>query len=98
MSRRDIKQSLTGTLVFGGRGLDSIEKVIYYSNKDKYSLQIESKHGSGGVADLVMKENMLKFYGNTRVPPFAKLELSGNAAKKLEKSIKSEFEIEEKEL
>lgn len=93
-----IEESLTGTLQFGsGRGIDSIKEALYYPKDEKYVLIIKTNRGDGSVARLSVAENYLSFEGNTRTIPFAKLHLSENATKNLEKKIRSNLEIDRRD-
>lgn len=97
-NRHDVEQTLQGTLTFGGRGMDSIESVVHYPGKDKYALFIDTKHGERTVAELRMDDHTLTASGDSRVPPFLKLELSKNAANNLRREIESAFDVETREL
>lgn len=93
-STRDVEASFQSTLLLGGRGLDSITRVTKRDNA--YSLFIDTNDGERSVAKLDMDSHELKLYGNTRVHPFAKLELSKNGAQNLRRELRDNFDIEKK--
>jgi|AntDeeMinimDraft_6_1070357.scaffolds.fasta_scaffold04746_3 hypothetical protein len=93
--KNTIEESVQGNLKIGGRGLDRIKHVVHYTDRDKYTLSIKT---GDQVMSLNMAEHELACMGDSRVPPFLKIELSKNAANKIRKAIESEFEVEQKEL
>lgn len=90
-SKHDVEVSLQGTVIFGGRGTDRIRKVKKKDNT--YRLYIDTNEGQRCVAKLNMDEPVLNCYGNTRVHPFMKLELSQNGAETLAADIESEYDV-----
>jgi hypothetical protein len=94
----DIDVTAQADFVLGGRGLESIETVTHYPDRDVFTLSISTGQGSGQVIKLDMQDNELRATGNTRVHPFLNVRLSDNGAKKLKRAIKDAFEINEKEL
>ena len=99
MSRgNDINVTAQGELKMGGRGFDRIEHVVHYQGRNKYALQIDTKHGKRGVMDFDPDENTIGVRGDSRTSSFLQIELSNNGAKKLKQQIESEFDIERKEL
>lgn len=98
MQRHEVNVTAQGDFILGGRGLDSIESVIYYPGRDEYSLTIGGDQGSGHVLKLDMEDNELRASGNTRVHPFLNIELSANGATKLKRAIRDAYDIKEKDL
>lgn len=92
-STRDVEVSFQNTLLLGGRGLDRIQTVQH--RKNAYHLFIDTADGERSIAKLDMGNHELSFFGDTRVPPFAKLALSENGAKKLKRELEEAFDIED---
>lgn len=95
LSNHDVELSLQATLKIGGRGLDSITAA--QKRKNAYHLAIDTREGERNVIKLDMDEHTLGFYGDTRVPPYVKLELSSNAANNLRREIEDTFDVERRD-
>jgi hypothetical protein len=94
----DVDVTAQAEIVLGGRGLESIDTVTHYPDRDAYTLSIDTGRGSKQVLKLDMQDNELRATGDTRVHPFLNIQLSENGATKLKRAIKDAFEITEKEL
>ena len=84
---------LQGELRLGGRGTDRFVEVQKRSDGN-WLFMVDTSHGPRQVMKLDMSENKLYFYGDSRVPPFATLDLTKSGAKKLRREVKKAYEVE----